>query len=97
MKSETYRSFNESCCTFEAREPLALALSILAYQLDEDIAESGGGGDMGSGHGHVIGNHFLLWEDPATAMKKGIKSQNISAKEFIFICKMKKRTCTSDS
>lgn len=62
MKSETYRSFNESCCTFEAREPLALALSILAYQLDEDIAESGGGGDMGSGHGHVIGNHFLLWK-----------------------------------
>lgn len=58
MKSETYCSFDESCCTFEAHEPLALALSVLAHQLDEDIAESGGGGDVRSGHGHFIVNHF---------------------------------------
>lgn len=61
MKSDTYCSFNESCCTFEAHEPLALAFSILAHQLDENIVESGGGGDIGSEHGHVIVNHLSLW------------------------------------
>lgn len=59
MKSETYRSFHESRGTFEVHEPLALALSILANQLDEDVVESGGGHYVASGHGHVIGSHFF--------------------------------------
>lgn len=63
-KSETHHSLHESCSTFEVDEPLALALSVLAHQLDEDIVESGGGHDVGSGHGHVIGKHILLQKDP---------------------------------
>lgn len=61
MKPETYRPFNERRRTFEAYEPLALALSILAHQLDEDIVESGGGGHGGSGHGHTVVNHFFFF------------------------------------
>lgn len=60
MKSETYRSFHESCSTFEVQQPLALALSILPNQLDEDVVESGGGHYVASGHGHVIGSHFFF-------------------------------------
>lgn len=86
MKSETYCSFNESCCAFDAHEPLAITLSILAHQLDEDIAESGGGNNVGSGHGHVIVNHFSPWKDPVAAMPKIMKS----LKKFSFTCKMKK-------
>lgn len=60
MKCETYRSFYERCRTFEAYEPLALALAILAHQLDEDIVESGGGDHGASGHGHMVVNHFFF-------------------------------------
>lgn len=64
MKPETYRSFNERRRTFEADEPLALALPALAHQLDEDIVESGGGGHGGSGHGHTVVNHFFFFFAP---------------------------------
>lgn len=82
MKSETYCSFNESRCTFEAREPLALALSILTHQLDEDIAESAGGDNVASEHNHVIVNHVSPWkaENPAERMKVKVK-----IKSFFFI------------
>lgn len=63
-KSETYHSLHESCSAFEVDEPLALALSVLAHQLDKDIVESGGGHDVGSGHGHVIGKHISPLKDP---------------------------------
>lgn len=78
MKSETYCSFNERRCSFEAQEDLALALSILAHQLDEDIVESGGGGHIGRGHGDVIVNHFSPWnpEEPCCSdLKKKLNKK----------------------
>lgn len=79
MKPETHRSFRERHRAFEADEPLALALSVLAHQLEEDAVESAGGDHGGRGHGHVVVNHLFIYlfilhrgkqEDPAAAMSK---------------------------
>lgn len=92
-KSETYHSLHESCSTFEVDEPLALALSLLAHQLDEDIVESGGGHDVSSGHGHVIGKHISLRKDLG---KNVVNRSQTAGKEFCYwdFCKMGELTFT---